>query len=601
MEGNINMGSKSTNSNATNRDKNTIRNKIYQNNKGLISIMLIIVGLTTLNMILIFMYQSKQLKFSDLQATANELVTTEQNIITSLTNGIISRNPSTSELNDCNADETFKTISYRLDSSSRTNLDNAIKTHTKIHTLVSESLTLSHTNPSEASSMISSQVPLLLNDFSSYIHNVSDYYGNRLATNIVIVRSLTVLAFFLNLILAIGAVILSKKFSNRTAESLIKPINMFVDWSEQLSRGVDSISFTKDHMENELIEVDMMIQAFERLANNIQHNVDVVKRVADGDLTAYVEIHSSTDSLGKNLYHMVQSNDIMFAEISRIANTVSDEAQGISDASNSLAESCSLQASTVIAFKNAIRETYELIQASSTKINEATTISNKIKDETNDSSKKMSELLTAMADIQSSSENISAIIRTIEDIAAQTNLLSLNASIEAARAGDAGRGFAVVANHVSELAAKSVAAANETKKIIEDTIEKTSIGNQISVEAAKSFKSIAERIEHIVMATSDIATAGNIQTEHITTITNEINRISESVESNAAASEETAAASEELMNSATLLKDAMGRFILREREPGKPYIPKEKRDDPEFIRQAEKNYQKAVAKGKVKL
>ncbi|WP_455714049.1 methyl-accepting chemotaxis protein [Anaerosporobacter sp.] len=595
------MGSNSQDSNALNHDKNTIRGKIYRNNKGLISIMLIIVGLTSLSLLLIFMYQSKQLKFSQLQSTANEIVTKEQNLITSLANDIISNTPTNNEINNCTAEKTIKSISYHLNSSAKTSINKATALHTQIHTLASEALTLSQTNPTEASNLITSQVRPLLNDFSSYLHMLSDYYGNQLITNIIIIRTLTIFAFFLNIILAIGAIIFSQKVSNRTAESLIKPINMFVYWSEQLSQGVDSVSFTKDHMENELIEVDMMVHAFQRLANNIQHNVDVVKRVADGDLTAYVEIHSSTDSLGKNLYHMVQSNDIMFAEISRIANTVSNEAQGISDASNSLAESCSVQATTVIAFKNAIGETYELIQASSAKIKEATAISNKIKDETIDSSTKMAELLAAMEDIQTASENISAIIRTIEDIAAQTNLLSLNASIEAARAGDAGRGFAVVANHVSELAAKSVEAASETKKMIEDTIKKTNIGNKISVEAANSFKTIAESIDHIVMATSEIATAGNIQTEHITTITADINQISESVESNAAASEETAAASEELMNSATLLKDAMGRFILREREPGKPYIPKEKRDDPEFIRQAEANYQKAVAKGKVKL
>lgn len=473
------MSSSSPDSTVANRDQNTIRSTINRNNNGIVNIMLIIVGLTTLNMLLIFMFQ--------------------------------------------------------------------------------------------------------------------------LTTNIVIVRTLTIFAIFLNLILAICAVIFSKKVSNRTAESIIRPINMFIDWSEQLSRGVDCVSFTKNHTDNELVEVDLMVQAFQRLANNIQHNVDVVKRVADGDLTAYVEIHSSTDSLGKNLYHMVQSNDIMFAEISRIANTVSNEAQGISDASSSLAESCSVQAATVIAFKNAISEMNELIQASSTKVSEATTISDKIKVETNDSSKKMTELLSAMEDIQTSSENISAIIRTIEDIADQTNLLSLNASIEAARAGDAGRGFAVVAKEISELATKSVTAATETKKIIEDTIKKTSIGNKNSAEATKSFMTIADSIEHIAMVTSEIATAGTIQTEHIATITTEINRISESVESNAAASEETAAASEELMNSSTLLKDAMGRFILREREPGKPYIPKEKRNDPEFIRQAEANYKKAVEKGKVKM
>lgn len=596
----MDMETKETKENNTTNliQPNSIRGKLYKNNRSFISITFLIIALTTLSMLLILVFQFRQVKFTESKALLMELAPTQNSIIHSVSNSISNGETSNSDLSNSTIQTSLESMTL-LDKKTKVAVESALSLHNKITDLAKQALSISQSSPVESASILTTQIPPLVDEFTRTLTDITHYYEAKISKSRSTIRIQTLSAVLLNLIILGLAILYAKRIGTNTAKSIVDPINMVVDWSEQLALGTENLSFDDSEMNTGLIEAQTMIDAFKRLATNIQHSVNVVKRVAEGDLTAYVEIHSSSDSLGKSLYHLVQSNDIMFNDISKIATMVANEAQGISNASNSLAESCSIQAASVIDFKNAINHTQELIISNGNKIIEAASITNDIKKESDESSIKMQSLLHAMEDIRLSSENISAVIRTIEDIADQTNLLALNASIEAARAGEAGRGFAVVANQVSELASKSVTAAAETKKMIEDTIRKTAIGNTISIETAESFKKITSSMDQIVAVTSEIAVAGERQTEHMNTIKKEINSISEAVESNAAASEEAAAASDELMSSAMSLKTSMDHFILRKRVPGKPYIPEEKRNDAAFIKEAEENYRKAIEEGRV--
>lgn len=197
-------------------------------------------------------------------------------------------------------------------------------------------------------------------------------------------------------------------------------------------------------------------------------------------------------------------------------------------------------------------------------------------------------------------EKISVLSQAILDIASQTNMLALNASIEAARAGEAGKGFTVVAEEVRQLAAKSAEAANESRMLIEDTIQKTNEGTRISEQAAMTFNKIVKTADGISRIVEQIDKASGEQQKYIEEIYEDIHKVTSIVVENAATSQETAASTQEMEANAELIHKAMQQYKLRKREEGKPYIPPEKLNDQEFIRTAIRNYKQAKDVGRVK-
>lgn len=473
--------------------------------------------------------------------------------------------------------------------------------HQAIHNNAKGILELSKTNPEEGNR---EYVEKILPDTHLVIEKlaaISERYKEIADTQGKLLLERIIWAVATGIFISIIAIIIAIKIGNKTAQNISQPIVAVAEWSKRLSLGEDDIEFDsqKDDFGEEN-EIGIMITAFKRMAESIQENVRVVKKVADGDMTAFVNIRSDGDSLGKNLYRMVQSNDVMFSEIVNVASAVANEADQITKSSHELAESASAQSDTLQAFTDTILRTSGRIEQSAIKASGAAEISGKIKAEILTSNDKMKEIIGSMEEIRDASERISVVIKSIDDIAGQTNLLALNAAIEAARAGENGKGFAVVASEVRELAEKSLAAAKETKTLIENTINKTKNGDTITHEAFETFEIILGSVDQIVEVAQDISNSSKEQLSEIKQIHSEISEISMSVANSAALSEEATASSEEMNNNAEILKECMKKFNLRQRQPGKAYIPPEKRNDTEFIKIANKNYQKALKEGIVK-
>ncbi len=169
-----------------------------------------------------------------------------------------------------------------------------------------------------------------------------------------------------------------------------------------------------------------------------------------------------------------------------------------------------------------------------------------------------------MERINETSKEIANIITAIEDIASQTNLLSLNASIEAARAGEAGKGFAVVADQIGKLAADSAASAVDTKRLIENAICEVESGNEITIRATKAIESVIQGIGILAESTNEISEMSMTQAEAMKQLEVGVEQIAEVIQSNSAAAEETSATSEELSAQSDNLEQLLGEFKVRQ-------------------------------------
>jgi methyl-accepting chemotaxis protein len=173
----------------------------------------------------------------------------------------------------------------------------------------------------------------------------------------------------------------------------------------------------------------------------------------------------------------------------------------------------------------------------------------------------MESMSRAMNDIKISSNDIVKIIKTIDEIAFQTNILALNAAVEDARAGEAGMGFAVVAEEVRNLAQRSAQAAKETAAKIEGAISKTAQGDAISDKIALALNDIVTKARKMDELVAEVASASGEQTQGITQINRAVGQMDKVTQSNAANAEESAAAAEELNAQAEGMKTAVAAVL----------------------------------------
>lgn len=177
-----------------------------------------------------------------------------------------------------------------------------------------------------------------------------------------------------------------------------------------------------------------------------------------------------------------------------------------------------------------------------------------------DSNREMQDMVAEMEQLAETSQKIATIINDIEEIASQTNLLSLNASIEAARAGEAGRGFAVVADEIGKLATQCSKSANNTRTLIEEAISQTGKGNSIASSAAEALFAVSEGIEQIAGLIGEVRESCVAESKSLREVDQGLEEISGIVESNSASAEETSATSEELAAHADNLNSLLSEF-----------------------------------------
>ena len=257
--------------------------------------------------------------------------------------------------------------------------------------------------------------------------------------------------------------------------------------------------------------------------------------------------------------------DLMIETLQKISDA-SDQVNAGSDnlaqAAQALAEGSTDQSAAVEELQATIANIISGVEKSSAKTEDSYQEANKYATEADQSRVEMEAMMEAMARINETSQKIGNIISDIEDIASQTNLLSLNASIEAARAGDAGKGFAVVADQIRKLAEQSTQSAVDTRQLIESSLAEVEEGNKAAQRASDSIESVVDGIKSMAETSQELSQIAQEQASAMEQAEQGINQISEVVQSNSATAEETSATSQELSAQATSLNDLISRFIL---------------------------------------
>jgi len=394
---------------------------------------------------------------------------------------------------------------------------------------------------------------------------------------------------------------------NGALESLILPINQTAlilgryaegDFSPEvrelpgdLQRLPDSLCYIRDNLElliTELMRVSERIQdgemsargrdagfhgTYRVLLERFNGALDAIgkpfaalmaslEKVAVGDLRSRMDCTTGNDIavLTERYNNTIASLEQVLAQAKGMVQSVDMGSRQVSDTSQALSQGATEQAAALEEISSSLIEVAGQTKTNAANAGQANLLSGKARDAAHRGNQQMQRMLEAMQDIGRSSKEISRIMKVIDEIAFQTNLLSLNAAVEAARAGAHGRGFAVVADEVRNLAQRSAKAAQETSELIEGNLRVIEQGGSIAAETAGALAEIVTGITQAGDLVSEINSASSEQSTAIEQVTEALRQIDEVTQGNTASAEEGAASAQELSRMAGRLKEELARF-----------------------------------------
>ncbi len=375
----------------------------------------------------------------------------------------------------------------------------------------------------------------------------------------------TYAVIILTLVVLVIAVIAARKFATKVGDNIGGPIAQCAERIKLLGEGDLTSPMPEIDTKDETRElVDTTGKIVSHLNYLIKDLTRILDTMADGNFNVDSEDRSiykgDFDPILKALSYIKHALIDTLSAISDAVVQVSAGSENMAEGAQNLAEGATDQSAAVEELLATVNDTLETVKTNAQIAVDTSNTAKRIGSEAAASSEKVYEATNAMQRIAESSAQIGNIIQTIESIADQTSLLSLNAAIEAARAGEAGRGFAVVADEISQLANQSAIAAGDTRKLIEDSLAEVEKGNKVVDETSVSMQHVITGIEDIVQQIAKVAQASEQQAEIMSQLNDGIEQISAVVETNSATAEESSATSQELSAQAEQLRNQVEQF-----------------------------------------
>lgn len=354
------------------------------------------------------------------------------------------------------------------------------------------------------------------------------------------------------------------------SNSIRKPVKEIEDAAQQLANGqLDGVcvSYTsRDELGKMSDSIRDLISYQKTIIEDIS---DILGDMSEGNFKVQSNVNEyymgHYDRILVSMWGLRDKLSDTLWRISQSARQVANGSEQVSSGAQILAIGAEEQADSIEKLAIAVNEISEQVRVTKENADKARNQTDRAGAQVSESNQQMQEMISAMNIISERSDEIYKIVKTIQDIAFETNLLALNASVEAARVGELGTGFAVIAREIRSLADKTAMASKNTTALIKESVAAVKNGEKVAHTAADSLLQVIECTKQVIFMVDRIASATENQHKSISNITAEVSQVSDVVQNNASISEELAAASEELSTQTQMLDHMIGQFQLYEK------------------------------------
>ena len=376
--------------------------------------------------------------------------------------------------------------------------------------------------------------------------------------------------FGIVIVIIVGSYFISMKIGDGVAVGISKPLDELKQRLCTFAQGDLEAPFPAVDSQDEIAD---MVGVAKNMAADLKTIISdsdkVLGKMAEGDYTVSSDMEDkyTGDFIGLLMamrQMKIQMNDVM-SHINEISSLVTAGSNNLAQAAQEIAEGATDQSAAIEELQATFADITDGVEKTSEKLNDTYRIAQEYAEEADHSNIEMQGMIDVIGRINDTSKQIENIISEIEDIASQTNLLSLNAAIEAARAGEAGKGFAVVAEQIRSLSEQSAKAAVDTRQLIESAIAVSNEGNEAVERVSTSIAKVINGMKEVADSSQKLSEIAEEQAKAMEQAEAGINQISDVVQSNSASAEETSATSEELSAHADTMNALISKFILEKK------------------------------------